>query len=667
MYNILIFAGTTEGRELAEYLSRQEIQTHVCVATEYGGQLLGEDAYRTVHAGRLTADAMCALMEELAEGTAGGLLVVDATHPYAAEVSANILAACKVSGATYIRLLRESGEAAGGDLTVVDSVQEAVEFLKGTEGNILVTTGSKELAKFTELPDFAERVFARVLSTPEVAAACAELGFTGKHLICMQGPFCEDLNAAMLRQFDAKWMVTKESGKAGGFEEKIRAAQKAGAHVVLIGRPPEEEGLTPFKVRAYLMKKLQTKPKRQISIVGIGMGAKDGMTAEAKKVCLEAELLVGAKRMMESFGDLSKAQFVSYQPQEIREYVEAHPEFEKIALLQSGDVGFYSGAKNLYEIFAQEEPTVYPGISSVVYLCAKLHIPWEDVKLISLHGRYANAIAAVKRHKKVFALVGKGESLRQLMEKLTYYGMADVQVTVGEDLSYLGEKIFTATAGELAQETFRGLCVVLIENEKAHPVVTHGIADEEFLRDAVPMTKCEVRSISLSKLRLYADSIVYDVGAGTGSVSIEAALQAADGQVYAIEKKPEAAALILANQQKFAVDNLTVITGSAPEALKNLPAPTHVFIGGSSGNMREILEAVLNKNPSVRIVVNCIALETVAEALECLKTLPVTDTEIVTVSAARAKEVGRYHMMMGQNPVYIISCSGEADAAGETL
>ena len=664
MYNILIFAGTTEGRELAEYLSRQEIQTHVCVATEYGGQLLGEDAYRTVHAGRLTADAMCALMEELAEGTAGGLLVVDATHPYAAEVSANILAACKVSGAKYIRLLRESSEAAGGNLTVVDSVQEAVEFLKGTEGNILVTTGSKELAKFTELPDFAERVFARVLSTPEVAAACAELGFTGKHLICMQGPFCEDLNAAMLRQFDAKWMVTKESGKAGGFEEKIRAAQKAGAHVVLIGRPPEEEGLTPFKVRAYLMKKLQAKPKRQI---WIGMGAKDGMTAEAKKVCLEAELLVGAKRMMESFGDLSKAQFVSYQPQEIREYVEAHPEFEKIALLQSGDVGFYSGAKNLYEIFAQEEPTVYPGISSVVYLCAKLHIPWEDVKLISLHGRYANAIAAVKRHKKVFALVGKGESLRQLMEKLTYYGMADVQVTVGEDLSYLGEKIFTATAGELAQETFRDLCVVLIENEKAHPVVTHGIADEEFLRDAVPMTKCEVRSISLSKLRLYADSIVYDVGAGTGSVSIEAALQAADGQGYAIEKKPEAAALILANQQKFAVDNLTVITGSAPEALKNLPAPTHVFIGGSSGNMREILEAVLNKNPSVRIVVNCIALETVAEALECLKTLPVTDTEIVTVSAARAKEVGRYHMMMGQNPVYIISCSGEADAAGETL
>ena len=663
MYSILIFAGTTEGRELAEYLSRQEIRTEVCVATEYGGQLLGEDAYRTVHAGRMTADAMCAQMEELAEQADGGVLVVDATHPYAAEVSANIRTACKVSGAEYIRLIRESSPADGGELVAVDSVQEAVEFLKGTEGNILVTTGSKELAKFTELPGFTERVFARVLSTPEVAAACAQLGFTGKHLICMQGPFREDLNAAMLRQFDAKWMVTKESGKTGGFEEKIRAAQSAGARVVLVGRPPEEEGLTPMQVRAYLMKKLQVKPKRQISIVGIGMGAKDGMTVEAKKACMEAELLVGAKRMLEGFDSLSKAQFVSYQPHKIRAYVEEHPEFERIVLLQSGDVGFYSGAKNLYEVFADEELTVYPGISSAVYLCAKLQIPWEDVKLVSLHGRYANIIAAVKRHKKVFALVGKGESLCQLMEKLVYYGMEDVRVTVGENLSYLGEKIRRGTAGEFAQEMFRDLCVALIENDKAHPMVTHGIEDEAFLRDAVPMTKSEVRSISLSKLRLCADSIVYDVGAGTGSVSIEAALQAADGRVYAIEKKPEAAALILANQQKFAVDNLTVITGLAPASLEQLPVPTHVFIGGSSGNLKEILEAALQKNPSVRIVINCIALETVAEALECLKALPVADTDIVTVSAARAKEVGRYHMMMGQNPVYIISCSGSSPAA----
>ena len=188
--------------------------------------------------------------------------------------------------------------------------------------------------------------------------------------------------------------------------------------------------------------------------------------------------------------------------------------------------------------------------------------------------------------------------------------------------------------------------------------MTHGLEDEAFLRDKVPMTKSEVRSISLSKLQLTEDAVVYDVGAGTGSVSIEIALQAAEGEVYAIEKKEEAAALLEKNKRKFAADHLHIIRGLAPEALADLPAPTHVFIGGSSGNLKEILEAVLAKNPHVRIVINAIALETVAEALDCLKTLPVKETDVAAVSVAKAKELGRYHMMMGQNPVYVISCTG---------
>ena len=172
------------------------------------------------------------------------------------------------------------------------------------------------------------------------------------------------------------------------------------------------------------------------------------------------------------------------------------------------------------------------------------------------------------------------------------------------------------------------------------------------------MTKCEVRSISLSKLRLTCDAVVWDVGAGTGSVSVEAALQAADGEVYAIEKKEEAVKLLKENKRKFGADNLTVVQGFAPEALLELPVPSHAFIGGSSGNLKEILEILLARNPGVRIVINAIALETVAEAVECLKTLPVCDTDIVSVSVGKAKEVGSYHMMMGQNPVYIISCTG---------
>ncbi len=657
MCEIVIFAGTTEGRELAKFLSRHQVDVHVCAATEYGGELLQME-HCTVHAGRLDADQMRAMFRELG----GDVLVIDATHPYAVEVSANIREACE-GCADYIRLLRESSAPAGDDIVSVASVREAVEFLAGTEGNILVTTGSKELALFTALPDYRERVYARVLSTPEVAASCAELGFVGKHLICMQGPFSEELNIAMLRQFDAKWLVTKESGKSGGFGEKLEAAEKAGARVVLIGRPTAESGMSPAEVRAYLIRKLGFKLKRKIAVVGIGMGDPENLTREAYEICRDAQLLVGAKRMLETFSDFHGEKLVSYRPEEIRDYLDAHPQYETVALLLSGDVGFYSGAKRLCEMFAGEELQVCPGISSVVYLCAKLRVPWEDVKLVSLHGRESNLVAAVREHGKVFAIIGKGQEAKGILEKFRYYQMDSLRVTVAENLSYIDERITTGTAGELAGQDFSDLCVMLIENPDAHPVVTHGMEDEVFLRDQAPMTKSEIRSISLSKLRLHRDSIVYDVGAGTGSVSIEAALQASDGKVYAIEKKEEAVRLIRENQRRFAADNLTVISGLAPEALADLPAPTHVFIGGSSGNLRAIVETVLQKNPTARVVVNCIALETVTEALECLRVLPVKKVDIVAVSVGKSREVGRYHMMMGQNPVYIISFTGNGKPA----
>lgn len=653
MDKILLFAGTTEGRELAEYLNRHEVETHVCVATEYGEKLMVEGRFLHTHAGRLTDEEMAKMMQG-----EGFTLTVDATHPYAAVVSGNIRQACDVTGTEYVRLTRtSSGET--GNCVSVGSVQEAVEFLKNTTGNILVTTGSKELYYFTALPDYKERVYARVLSTPEVAAACKELGFEGKHLICMQGPFGEDLNTAMLRHVDAVWMVTKESGKNGGYEDKLRAAKKARAKVVLVGRPAEAvQGLGEMEVRAFLCKRLGLKVKPCISLIGIGMGNPENMTLEAKRACEEADLLIGAGRMLEAADTSGKAVLNAYKAEEIRDYVYSHPEYEKAAILLSGDVGFYSGAKKLFQMFEGEEIRVYSGISSLVYLCGKLHTSWEDAKLVSLHGREQNVIAAVKNYRKVFALIGKKNGVKELCEKLMEYGMEDVQVSVGEELSYAGEKITTGSAGELAAKEFSPLCVVLLRNRQAKKRAVHGIRDEEFLRAKVPMTKEEVRSVSLSKLALTEDAVIYDVGAGTGSVSIEMALRAVDGCVYAAEKKPEAVALLKENKKKFGADNLEILEGLAPEILKDLPAPTHAFIGGSSGNLMEILEVILKKNPKARIVINAIALETVAEAMRCIQSLPMADVDIVTLAVGKSKEVGHYHMMMGQNPVYIFSFTG---------
>ncbi|WP_027296925.1 bifunctional cobalt-precorrin-7 (C(5))-methyltransferase/cobalt-precorrin-6B (C(15))-methyltransferase [Robinsoniella sp. KNHs210] len=674
MDKILIFAGTTEGRELAGHLCTgtvdKDVEIHVCTATEYGGQLISSNVVSDadkeaapgmkVHTGRLTTGQMEDLMkvEQIT-------LVIDATHPYAVAVSENIQNACKQCGTEYLRLLRgNSNIRENKDITVVSSIDEAVEFLKNTEGNVLVTTGSKELAKYTAIPDYQNRIFARVLSTPEVAEACAKLGFQGKNLICMQGPFSEELNIAMLKQIKASYLVTKDSGKSGGFEEKITAARRAGAQVVLIGRPVEETGYSMGEIlellnrRFGILNQKEKKEQRLVSLIGIGMGTPENMTREAFGACVEADVLIGAKRILDTVVELGKPVFAAYRDNEIKDFVEQHPEYKKIAVLLSGDIGFYSGAKKMLDLFEDFRTEVYSGISSVVYFCGKLHTAWEDVHLISLHGREANAIAAVKRYKKVFALIGQQDGVNQLCRNLCSYGFSDVMVYAGENLSYSNERILSGTAKSMAQESFEKLSVVLIENQDASMVVTHGIEDEAFLRDKVPMTKSEVRSISLSKLRLKEDSVIYDVGAGTGSVSVEMALQSCNGFVYAIEKKKEAVNLIGENRKKFAVPNLKVIEGLAPEALEDLPAPTHAFIGGSSGNLKQIMELILDKNPAARIVINAIALETVAEALHCLKELPVKETDIAAVSVGKSKEVGHYHMMMGQNPVYIISCTG---------
>ena len=167
--------------------------------------------------------------------------------------------------------------------------------------------------------------------------------------------------------------------------------------------------------------------------------------------------------------------------------------------------------------------------------------------------------------------------------------------------------------------------------------------------------------MSLSKLHLSEDSVCYDIGAGTGSVSVEMALRAWKGKVYAIEKKEDALELLKKNKQKFAADNLEIIAGTAPDAMMELNVPTHAFIGGSSGNMKEIIKLLLKKNPQIRLVINCITLETVTEAMDAIRDFALTDVDIVQLAAARSKSVGRYHMMMGENPIYIISCSGRGE------
>ena len=663
---VIIFAGTTEGRTISEYLASFKVPVTACVATEYGETLLTENEYLKVHAGRMDQEEIAAFIREK-----GAELVIDATHPYAAVVSENVAAACEREQVDYVRLIRGSSAESVDQAVLVGSVDEAVEYLKKTEGNILATTGSKELFKYTQIPGFEKRVFARVLSTGEVAAACEKLGFVGKNLICMQGPFSEELNIAMLHQFDCKYLVTKETGKAGGFEEKLHAAKAAGATLVLVGRPPEQKGysydevLEMMRIRFHLaaasvLEVQPTQAKRKVTLVGIGIGTPEGMTVEAAQVIEKADLLVGADRMLAAAADKHKPTFSAYEPRKIGDYLELHPEYQRIVVLLSGDIGFYSGAKRLYEELEQRdfEVDALCGISSVVYFCGKLRTAWEDVCLLSTHGRSANLVGAVKSHHKTFTLLGKGESVHVLCQELMEYGLAHVTVHIGIQLGYEDEKILSGTPEELLKQSIDGLCVALIENETPFSGIRACVDDEEFSRGKAPMTKSEIRSLSVAKLQLPKDAVVYDVGAGTGSVTIELALAAVDGCIYAIERNQEACDLIEENKRKFGTPNIQVVHGLAPEAMEDLPAPTHAFIGGSAGNLKEIITCLLGKNPLIRLVINTVTLETMAEVSECLKALNLIEEETICVNVSRAKKLGAYHLMMGQNPIYIVTCRG---------
>lgn len=656
MYKVIVFAGTTEGREIAEFLDRKGISAHICVATEYGEQLLQGGQNLEISHERLNAEEMELLIKEKKCE-----MVIDATHPYAAEVTINIKKACEAAEVSYIRVLRENQENQNsGDCLYADSVEDAVALLEHTKGNILATTGSKEAAKYTALTDYESRVFLRVLSLPDVVKQCKELGFQGKNLICMQGPFSKELNIAMLRQWDCKYLVTKMSGATGGFQEKIDAARICGCISVIIGRPLKESGLSVNECKRILCQKFSLKSQAEISLVGIGMGSAETRTAEASRAIRESDLLIGARRMIDSCREFGKDCYVEYDSQKIAQYLAEHPEYEKVAVLLSGDPGFNSGAKKLLDVLGNQVKVI-SGISSASYFMSRIQKSWDDVLITSAHGKHTNLVSLIKRNKKVFSILGTRNGIQNLAQEMAALGLNRAQLYTGECLSYPDEKIRKGAPEDFLNYEADPLSVVYVENPDAQKeYVTHGIPDTEFLREKVPMTKEEVRTVSLSKLHLEEDSVCYDVGAGTGSVSIEMASRAWNGKVYAIEKKALAVELLKKNREKFAVENLEIIEGTAPEALENLEPPTHAFIGGSSGKMETILRLLLEKNPSVRIVINCIALETVSETLQCMKTLPVKEEEILQISVSKGKSVGNYHMMMGENPIYIISCTGGA-------
>lgn len=400
-----------------------------------------------------------------------------------------------------------------------------------------------------------------------------------------------------------------------------------------------------------------------VILAALGGGTPETITVECLSALKNAGRIIGAKRLLEGLPEgCSEDRVPAVNPEKIlKAILERAEENGSCVVVYSGDTGFYSGVRTLVPLLREHGIAcrVLPGISSVQLLSAKILRPWQDWLLVSAHGCECNAVAAVCQGKPAFFLTGgSGTSVKELCLQLVQAGLGFLKITVGERLSYPDEKITEGTAEDFVDQMTDSLAVMLVEPAPIPQMRCGGFSDDDFIRGAVPMTKQEVRAAVLAKLAVEPYDTVWDVGAGTGSVSVELALAARYGNTFAVECNPEACELIVKNREKFKSWNLHVIEGYAPDALELLPAPDVVFIGGTKGNMDRIIASAVCKNPKGRICVSAIALETVFQAITAFN-VNGRKVQVSQISVSRSKEAGHLHLMMSNNPVFLIT--GECD------
>ena len=386
---------------------------------------------------------------------------------------------------------------------------------------------------------------------------------------------------------------------------------------------------------------------KRVIIAGVGPGSKSCLTGEVKEAINNAEVLIGSKRLIEEYTD--KKTFYAVTAKDIMDIID-NEYANNYVVLMSGDTGFYSGAKKLTEALAGKyEYRIMAGVSSVIYLAAKIGKPWENAAFVSLHGKKQSYIPVVLQNELTYFLTQGNVS--QICKELYRAGLGQAHIWIGENLSYDNVSEFTEYISE-------GLTVLAVYNEHSRTFSITGIDDSSFIRSDVPMTKREIRASVVSRMAVSKNSCVYDIGAGTGSVTVELALHALYGTVYAVERTEEGCSLIAKNAEKFGLNNIEIIHGNAAAVIDSLPVPDKVFIGGSGGELEYIFSSILKKNPYVHIVVTAVTLETLNNTISLMEKNGVNVLDIVQIAVTEVKKRGRYHMMSANNPVFIIEGRG---------
>ena len=391
----------------------------------------------------------------------------------------------------------------------------------------------------------------------------------------------------------------------------------------------------------------------KVTLLGAGGGTAATLTDQGRRALETADLIVGAERLLAGLPSGLTAQRIrAVQPWDILRILQS-AEFSHACVVYSGDTGFYSGARSLLPLLDGFQVEVLPGVSCVQALSATLGRPWQNWRLVSAHGVDCDVVHEVMQGSPTLFLTGGRKDPSTLCRTLVQAGLGDLPVTVGENLTRPEQAIRTGTARAFSGETFSPLSVLLVEPAPLSPRRSPGWPDSDFIRaDGVPMTKQEVRAAILSKLAVEPDDLCWDIGAGTGSVSVE--LAALCREVWAVEHDRDALALLQQNRERFHAYNLRMLEGTAPQVLSGLPAPDAVFVGGSSGQLSDILQSVHSSNPRARICVSAIALETLHAAYQALAALGY-QVEVVQLSVSRARPTGTLHLLLANNPVFLLT------------
>ncbi|MCL2150900.1 MAG: precorrin-6y C5,15-methyltransferase (decarboxylating) subunit CbiE [Coriobacteriia bacterium] len=386
-----------------------------------------------------------------------------------------------------------------------------------------------------------------------------------------------------------------------------------------------------------------------LTVIGYGPGSPDLLTGQAQAAIDAATRVLSTERLSTADPRVRGLSLSGL----LAELEDSLP--DQTAVLVSGDSGFYSLARRIVAEFeGRYQIELLPGIGSIQYFSALIKVPYDDAALVSLHGRDGNIVARAAYNQSVFALTGGEHKAADIIRELYDAGLGQLDVAVGERLSYADQRLSQGTVESLLPQSFDGLAVLYISNPGAvNPHLPLG--DDDFTRGDVPMTKAEVRWLSLMKLGIAPGETCYDIGAGSGSVSVEMARRAFQGRVFAIEMKAAACDLVLQNIRRLGAYNATLVRGEAPAALAGLPVPDKAFIGGSSGSLDSIIEALLAANPHVHVVINAISLQTLGQAQDAMQRYGFGAVETICVNIAKAARRGNYDLMTAQNPVYIIS------------